>query len=94
MKRLIFLTIASFLVSYGVCAGGLFGTGSESPGKIFLLDGRSIDLERDVESIRFYDGRIDYIELFGGEIIDRMDIDPLPLDGHIHFRSGGVGGGG
>ena len=88
MKYLLSFVLLS-LSAYGVRAGGL----DAAPIRlVHLLDGRSIDLQHDAEWVHFYDGRLDYIELVGGEIVDRTDIAP-PND-HIHFRSGGTGGGG
>ena len=47
---------------------------------VVLFDGRTINIEQDVDSLNFYDNRIDFLELRNGEIVDRLDIDQIEIN--------------
>jgi len=64
---------------------------------VVLFDGRTINIEQDVDSLNLYENRIDFLELRDGEIVDRLDIDQLQINAGsraIRLMARGVDGGG
>jgi len=99
MKKLFFTIISSSLIATSVFPNDQLRTKLDLS-TVFkdamLRDGRSIDFKKEVERLHLYENKIDFLELYNGEIVDRTDIQTLRLlDAHsLILKATGVDGGG
>lgn len=80
MKKLLLTIISSAVIASSVSANSDSFSSflNTSPVKaVKLYDGRRIDIKKEVENLYTFNSKIDYLELFTGEIVDRTDIQSL-----------------
>ncbi len=99
MKKLILTILSSSLIASSAFANqtlDLTKIVSKNLKEVSLLDGRKIKFKKEVEKLHLYDGKIDYLELLNGEVVDRTDIQSLQfLDANkLMMARTGVDGGG
>lgn len=107
MKKLIFTILSSSMIASSAMANNTLKMASLDMGKLVstqklkeikLLDGRTLNFQKEVERLHLYENKVDYLELLNGEVVDRTDIQALRLlDVNNHMmvlRATGVDGGG